>query len=417
MKAFDRSIRRKFFFHYIWILAAIVACSAVVVERSKVKMVKHALGATLISVAEKRIIEAGGVIDDPFFAQLQTYDEYSSLPNTAKRVLEEADGEEKRVHFSKDLIDDRYYLAIMPYAESALKTTYYVLEIEEAAIPSKYKKVEIEVLIGVLLTLTLALSVPLILARQVISPLKDLEKFAQKSRHKLTPIPESLKQRKDEFGRVGRVLQESLQQVWNHQEQEKQFLQNASHELRTPLATIGSALHVVKVRQKKGKPIDTQLEQIERSYEQMTRLTQALLLLSQSRVNLESTEFDFSNMIQTRVEQLKYLLGQRDVQVHLNSDSLVNLKQVQVLLDIAITNLLRNAFEHTLEGIIDIDFDANGIRVQNPILPEQQVHFDRGVGQGFGLGLHILKQVADQQQWIFSYNKNEQYLTVNLAWA
>ncbi|WP_444897285.1 sensor histidine kinase [Microbulbifer sp. SSSA005] len=417
MKVFDRSIRRKFFFHYIWILIAIVACSTVVVEKSKVKMVKHALGATLISVAEKRIIEAGGVIDDPFFAQLQTYDEYNSLPDTAKRVLEEAASEEKRVHFSKDLIDDRYYLAIMPYAESALKTTYYVLEIEEAAIPSKYKKVEIEVLIGVLLSLTLALSVPLILARQVISPLKDLEQFAQSSRHKFTPIPESLKQRKDEFGRVGRVLQESLQQVWNQQEQEKQFLQNASHELRTPLATIGSALHVVKVRQNKGKPIDTQLEQIERSYEQMTQLTQALLLLSQSKVNLESTEFDFSNMIQTRVEQLKYLLGQRDVQVHLNSDSSINLKQVQVLLDIAITNLLRNAFEHTLEGSIDIDFDANGIRVQNPILPEQQVHFDRGEGQGFGLGLHILKQVADQQQWIFSYNKNEQYLTVNLAWA
>ncbi|WNZ54246.1 hypothetical protein QT397_15230 [Microbulbifer sp. MKSA007] len=101
MKAFDRSIRRKFFFHYIWILAAIVACSAVVVERSKVKMVKHALGATLISVAEKRIIEAGGVIDDPFFAQLQTYDEYSSLPNTAKRVLEEADGEEKGCTLAK----------------------------------------------------------------------------------------------------------------------------------------------------------------------------------------------------------------------------------------------------------------------------------------------------------------------------
>ncbi|WNZ54244.1 hypothetical protein QT397_15220 [Microbulbifer sp. MKSA007] len=113
----------------------------------------------------------------------------------------------------------------------------------------------------------------------------------------------------------------------------------------------------------------------------MTQLTQALLLLSQSKVNLESTEFDFSNMIQTRVEQLKYLLGQRDVQVHLNSDSSVNLKQVQVLLDIAITNLLRNAFEHTLEGSIDIDFDANGIRVQNPILPEQQVHFDRGKGR------------------------------------
>ncbi|WP_157954034.1 HAMP domain-containing sensor histidine kinase [Microbulbifer sp. A4B17] len=417
MMAIDSSIRRKFFFHYIWILAIVIAGSVIIIEKSKVRTIKRALGTTLISVAEKRIVEAGGVIDDPFFAQLQIYNDYSSLPVMAQQVLKETANEEERVHFSRELIDERYYLAIMPYAENALKTTYFVIKIEEAAIPTKYKRIEAEILVPIFLTLIFALSVPLILARQVITPLKDLEKFAQGSRYKLIPIPDSLEQRKDEFGRVGLVLQESLRQVWNHQEQEKQFLQNASHELRTPLATIGSALHVVKVRLNNGKSIDTQLEQIERSYEQMTQLTQALLLLSQSKANFEPTEFDLSSMIQSRVEQLKYLLGPRDVQVNLNSDSSITLRQAQVLLDIAITNLFRNAFEHTLEGSIDIDFDANGIRVQNPILPDQQVHFGRGEGRGFGLGLHILKQVADQQQWTFSFNQDEQYLTVNLAWG
>jgi signal transduction histidine kinase len=305
------------------------------------------------------------------------------------------------------------FAAILPFTDSKNHTIYYVIETGGNDFELTFLNPLNSVLLYILANLILMFLVAFFLAKKVMQPLNLLAEFAKKNEISAVQIPENLALRKDEIGDVARALNLSLVNIRKQQDREKQFLQNASHELRSPLATIGSALHVINLRQKKGKNIDDTLLQIKRCFQQMTQLTQALLWLSKEEKSLQTSEFNVSELIEVHLSQLEHLISNKAIEVvYIRDDILI--KEARALVDVVISNLIRNAFENSAGGKIILHHSTKGVSISNPIYRQKSTHIPPN--QGFGLGLHLVNKVTQKQNWTLQINESDLQMDVQVCW-
>src|SRR5690606_6926187 len=87
---------------------------------------------------------------------------------------------------------------------------------------------------------------------------------------------------------------------------------------------------------------------------------------------------------------------------------------------IAVNNLVRNAFEHTLagQGPITILIDEHELLVTNQVSSEanEQHSPSEASSQGYGLGLGIVQRLCERNGWEFSLQADEARVTARLGW-
>jgi len=375
------------------------------------KSAQNALEISLRALAEKQDKDAGGNIKKDYLGRLSHYNSWLSMPESIRSQLDFEQLKDNQISFSQ--FQSNKIRAVLPYRNSHNKLIYYAIEADCNEMPLAFYDLHISVLlyiVGILFSLML---VAYLLAKKIIQPLNLLAEFAKQNESCAIAIPETLAKRKDEIGDVARALNLSLQNIREQQIREKQFLQNASHELRSPLATIGSALHVINLRQKKGKSFEDSLLQIKRCYQQMTQLTQALLWLSKGEKSFQTSEFNLSELIELHLHQLNHLISNKAVEVIFIQDNIL-IEQARALVDVVISNLIRNAFENSTGGRIILHHSSEGISISNPIYRAEDT--DPPSHQGFGLGLHLVNKVTEKQNWELKIQKSEQQMDVMVSW-
>ena len=175
-----------------------------------------------------------------------------------------------------------------------------------------------------------------------------------------------------EFERLNAVLETMIEKAQSDYQNLKEFAENASHEIQTPLAIMRSNLELVL--QDKSLPTQ-QYQQILTAFEaasRLSKLSEALLLLSkiENRQFPEETDVDLCVIVRQRLEFIEELVALRKIQVVTDFQSPFILRASPYLAETLINNLLNNALRHNVDnGSIYIESSRSRLIISNTGIP------------------------------------------------
>jgi len=255
---------------------------------------------------------------------------------------------------------------------------------------------------GVLFALAIARTA----ASRIIAPLTTLTRAVQQD--DLTAHPELLTAA-DEIGVLARAFDASSAQLRDFLVRERLFTADVSHELRTPLTVILGASELLTARLADNAELRAVAERIRRTSAVTSVRVSALLQLARSPGKIECGPLELRALVEQEIERCRALLDGKPVALTFDSPGDVWVHAVPDLAAIAVGNLLRNACHFTERGSVRVVLAAEMLVIEDtgPGVP-QAVRgrlfepFVRGSDEsstGWGLGLSIVKRVADHLGW------------------
>ncbi|TEW54582.1 HAMP domain-containing histidine kinase [Psychromonas sp. RZ22] len=268
----------------------------------------------------------------------------------------------------------------------------------EERIPIENNPSQFLYLIFIALVVMLLFSlVPYFILRKVTTPVEKLMSWTKKlNRKELVQTTPDFHY--SEFNKLAAIVQSSLVSVQESLDREQQFLGYASHELRTPIAVTRTNTELLRKMISKNISPEKQLQvldRIERASVTMTDLTETLLWLNrQSDKSIPSKSIEIGLLTNQLLEELAYLLTGKDVEVSIITDQSSHILP-QALCRIVITNLIRNALQHTAEGSVTIKQNKTNLIISNKNVKGENNQDELG----FGLGLELTKRLVQHYGW------------------
>jgi signal transduction histidine kinase len=192
-------------------------------------------------------------------------------------------------------------------------------------------------------------------------------------------------------------------------ERERAFTRDASHELRTPLTVIKASADMML---DDDVPPFTQraAERILRSVRDMESLIESFLILArESDAALPEEEFSVNESVLEEIEHAHPLCEGKPVHIIRDERADLALYSSHRAFSVLIGNLIRNACQYTERGRVTVIVEADRVIVRDTgvgMSEEEQkrafVSFfrgDQGRGSGHGIGLTIVKRLADRFGW------------------
>ncbi|CAH0528756.1 sensor histidine kinase [Vibrio hippocampi] len=217
-----------------------------------------------------------------------------------------------------------------------------------------------------------------------------------------------------ELNSLAELVRSSLSSVQESLEREQRFLGYASHELRTPIAVTRTNAELLRKMIVKGLSAEKQLavlDRIERAGFTMTDLTETLLWLNRKEgKSLPSEILKLGHLTQQIESELHYLLQGKCVEVTVRVDD-TELDLPSGLCRIVLGNLIRNAFQHTQHGEVEITQSGRCISIINR---NTEGHSDQD-DLGFGIGLELTQRLIHQYGWSYTTIPNEHGMRVEVS--
>ena len=214
-----------------------------------------------------------------------------------------------------------------------------------------------------------------------------------------------------ELNEIAEHLLASLKQVKDYNTREQQFLKHASHELRTPLAIVQASLDTLALRTPDDSPNYAALQRAGRASANMILLTEALLWLArQSAEKIPLSRLDPVQVCEELIRDMHYLIEEKVIEVKLNAHSqLIEIEEH--LFRIVVANLVRNAFQHSADGVILVTVTDHSLSIANPVEAGHAPSV-----QGFGLGLQLVDRIAAKLDWQFDFQLDSNKAFVSIRW-
>ncbi len=201
-------------------------------------------------------------------------------------------------------------------------------------------------------------------------------------------------------------------------EQQKLFIGNASHEMQTPLAICRNRLEMLMDDETLTERQLSELMKTHHTLENLTRLNKSLLLLCkiENHQFSEEKEICLNEMLELYLEDYKEVYAYRHISVTVRIESCFRLMMNESLASVLLTNLLKNAFVHAVEGgRIDILFTETSFAIGNTgdePLDEKRIfeRFYQGKSKkegSTGLGLALVDSVCKANGLKVSYRYAE----------
>jgi len=262
-------------------------------------------------------------------------------------------------------------------------------------------------LYGLLMVLIVAIGMGLTATRAILAPVQALSRRLTE----MQPGQSRLRIAEDyagtEIGQIAASFDKYQERLEKFVERERSFTAAASHELRTPLAVMMGALDVLSANPQNAAS-QRALERINRACGEMLAFIEATLLLSRE----ESSQIDQSRpadvvaLVERTLEDHAAQIAERSLQIVRDYAGAPILTQPASLVQITVSNLLRNAIEHTCDGRIVIRIRDTQIAIQDsgegiPADKLTQV-FERSYSTkagGMGLGLNLVRRICDRFHW------------------
>ncbi|WP_175622397.1 sensor histidine kinase [Chryseobacterium schmidteae] len=218
-----------------------------------------------------------------------------------------------------------------------------------------------------------------------------------------------------EFSDLQDAVTTLLQYSEKSYEQQKEFIGNASHELQTPLAIAISKLELLIEKENFTENQAEKIAEIMEIIERLVRLNRSLLLLTkiENKQFFDNQEIKVNDIAEKSIEDLSDIAEFKEVEIIFSEKSELFVKADAALINIIVSNLLRNAiFHNTKPGKVEVKIDAKKLSVLNTGTDHSLSHekiftrFQKSEQHqsGSGLGLAIVKAIAELYDFSVSYD-------------
>lgn len=370
-----------------------------------------------LKLAETEFL-ATGKIPQSQSSTLQVYSDFNQIP---AKFLQQFDWE----MFENDVIYEDYianasggygeYLyAALHYVEAKNSYLYVVSQYDEAVYtellsqspPESVSKFNSAFLIVGALLLFVFLLIRLLIHR-LTKPIITLSQWSQTLN--LLETNKLEKFRYTEVDLLAKQLIESVKQQREAIEREEFFLRAASHELRTPVSIISASGEMLtRLSDTMTKGGQRAVARINRSVVTMQNLITTLLWMSRNQLNdLEIKEVDLEQLVQTILANHQYLQDGKQVAIKVSASPQNSpVKLPSILAEIVLTNLIRNALQHTKQGAIDIELSGSDVQVTNSLEGSESSSSE----VSFGIGLILIERLCRHQEWKFEYHQETEFI-------
>ncbi|WP_282035274.1 sensor histidine kinase [Metabacillus indicus] len=239
------------------------------------------------------------------------------------------------------------------------------------------------------------------LSRPLVSLEKDVKRISNEDWHE--PV---ILERSDEIGKLGSSIEQMRQRLVKKDEAQRTLLQNISHDLKTPVMVIrGYAKSVNDGIYPKGDLTST-MDVIEEESERLEKKIKDLLYIRKldylSSRNASKEKLYLNRIVQEVIERIRWSRQELDYSIQLEEAVIHGDQELWM-------KLLENLFENQLryaDTIIGAKLTREGsdylLKIWNdgpPIEEDILVHlfepFHKGSNGEFGLGLNIVKRIAE----------------------
>lgn len=207
----------------------------------------------------------------------------------------------------------------------------------------------------------------------------------------------------------------------------KEFTENISHETQTPVSIISAKLEMLMQEFNYSTSQKQLLMDAFKATLRLKKLNQSLILLTKIERNYYTTveKADIAELIEQKLAEMQDFITAKNLKI---TKTLVSVEKElnPEIFNILINNLLFNAIKHNVEnGSIKISLTTGKLMIENTGFPgpiEKENIFARfkpytTENDSIGLGLAIIKKIADFFQWEISYSfTNDQHL-FTLRWS
>ena len=208
-------------------------------------------------------------------------------------------------------------------------------------------------------------------------------------------------------------------------EKQERFTQNVSHDLRTPLTVMSSNLYLIE--QKKYQNIEKNIENIKKTVEYMKKLVSDLLFFSQIGER-EKSKISLNKIIKDQLNLFAPKIIEKNIQVYIREDGNAEIFASERDMEMLISNLIENAIKYNYQnGEIWIWIKPKQIEIRNTgkLIKKENIKkiFERfyreeksRTTEGSGLGLSIVKEIADHYKIKIKVDTDGKYNIFTLRW-
>ncbi len=257
-----------------------------------------------------------------------------------------------------------------------------------------------------------------LIAGKSIRPIEKVIATAEKMTHSNLDQRIPLPYHHDELYRLSATFNALLDRMEDAFQREKHFTANASHELKTPLAIVKGTLEVLVRKPREREHYETRIQFCLKELNRMARLIDQLLMIARYESNKMRPQIEtvvLSPYVAGVVERMQPSASTKDISISVDDEENARIAADMGMLDMIFENILTNAIKYSPTGsliTIAIKRVANtilcSISDQGIGIPKEKLQaiFERfyrvdesrnSATGGFGLGLSIVKKLADLQ--------------------
>jgi len=241
--------------------------------------------------------------------------------------------------------------------------------------------------------------------------LNQIEKFEiDKSNH-----PKFTETNIEEFNRLNNSIIKLITKNTSIYHSQREFIENAAHELQTPLAVFQAKIDTLIQNADFTQEQYKMLSSLNDSVSRLNRLNKNLLLLSkmENDIYTEKQTINLNEAIEKHIDFFTEQAKAKNLIIKTEMKEAVAVKSNPVLAEILISNLFLNAIRHNVNnGQVLVTLSNHSLTFSNTGQSQTLVadklfnRFSKSnpSEQGNGLGLAIIKKIADLNSWKISYS-------------